>query len=111
MPNGSESQRTVSYTHLDVYKRQGYSQEQCAVSMQIARTTVQRIYEIARKKIADALIDGHPLRIEGGDFRICDGQSGNCSFGGCYKQEIYKKYAAEKGEGIMSCLLYTSRCV
>ena len=54
------------------------------------------IYEIARKKIADALIDGHPLRIEGGDFRICDGQRGNCSFGGCYKQEIYKKYAAEK---------------
>jgi hypothetical protein len=47
--------------------------------MQIARTTVQRIYEIARKKIADALIDGHPLRIEGGDFRICDGQSSNCS--------------------------------
>ena len=69
--------------------------------MQVARTTVQRIYEIARKKIADALIDGHPLKIEGGDFRICDGQSGNCSFGGCYKQEIYKKYAAEKGEGIM----------
>lgn len=63
--------------------------------------TVQRIYEIARKKIADALIDGHPLRIEGGDFRICDGQSSDCSFGGCYKQEIYKKYAAEKGEGIM----------
>ena len=69
--------------------------------MQVARTTVQRIYEIARKKIADALIDGHPLRIEGGDFRICDGQSSNCSFGGCYKQEIYKKYAVEKGEGIM----------
>ena len=69
--------------------------------MQIARTTVQRIYEIVRKKIADALIDGPPLRIESGDFRICDGQSGNCSFGGCYKQEIYKKYVAEKGEGII----------
>ena len=59
------------------------------------------IYELARKKIADALIDGHPLRIEGGDFRICDGQSSSCSFGGCYKQEIYQKYAVEKGEGIM----------
>ena len=35
--------------------------------------------------------------IEGGDFRICDGQSSNCRFGGCYKQEIYKKYAEEKG--------------
>ena len=69
--------------------------------MQIARTTVQRIYEIARKKIADALIDGHPLRIEGGDFRICDGQRSNCSFGGCYKQELYQKYAVEKGESIM----------
>ena len=89
------------YETIRLLDKKGYSQEQCAVSMQIARTTVQRIYEIARKKIADALIDGHPLRIEGGDFRICDGQSGNCSFGGCYKQEIYKKYAAEKGEGIM----------
>ena len=29
------------------------------------------------------------------------GKSSNCSFGGCYKQEIYQKYAAEKGEGIM----------
>ena len=82
------------YETIRLLDKKGYSQEQCAVSMQIARTTVQRIYEIARKKIADALIDGHPLRIEGGDFRICDGQSGNCSFGGCYKQEIYKKYAA-----------------
>ena len=89
------------YETIRLLNKKGYSQEQCAVSMQIARTTVQRIYEIARKKIADALIDGHLLRIEGGEFRICDGQSGNCSFGGCYKQEIYKKYAAEKGEGIM----------
>ena len=89
------------YETIRLLDKKGYSQEQCAVSMQIARTTVQRIYEIARKKIADALIDGRPLRIEGGDFRICDGQSSNCSFGGCYKQEIYQKYAAEKGEGIM----------
>jgi hypothetical protein len=64
--------------------------------MQVARTTVQRIYEIARKKIADALIDGYPLKIEGGDFKICDGQSSNCSFGGCYKQEIYKNMQQKK---------------
>jgi len=89
------------YETIRLLDKKGYSQEQCAVSMQIARTTVQRIYGLARKKIADALIDGHPLRIEGGDFRICDGQSSSCSFGGCYKQEIYQKYAVEKGEGIM----------
>ena len=89
------------YETIRLLDKNGYSQEQCAVSMQIARTTVQRIYEIARKKIADALIDGHPLKIEGGDFRICNGQSSNCSLGGCYKQEFYQKYAVEKGEGIM----------
>ena len=89
------------YEAIRLLDKKGYSQEQCAESMQIARTTVQRIYEIARKKIADALIDGHPLKIEGGDFIICDGQSSDCSFGGCYKHEIYQKYAVEKGEGIM----------
>ncbi|MGN8767991.1 hypothetical protein ACTNDQ_15490, partial [Blautia massiliensis (ex Liu et al. 2021)] len=59
------------------------------------------IDNITRKKIADALIDGYPLKIEGGDFKICDGQSSNCGLGGCYKQELHQKYAAEKGEGIM----------
>ena len=89
------------YETIRLLDKKGYSQEQCAESMQIARTTVQRIYEIARKKIADALIDGHPLKIDGGDFIICDGQSSDCSFGGCYKHEIYQKYAVEKGEDIM----------
>ena len=84
------------YETIRLLDKKGYSQEQCADSMKIARTTVQRIYEIARKKIADALIDGHPLKIEGGDFIICDGQSSDCSFGGCYKHEIYQKYAVEK---------------
>ena len=59
--------------------------------MQIARTTVQRIYEIARKKIADALIDGYPLRIEGGDIRICNGQSNNCNKqSGCVHEQVAK---------------------
>ena len=76
------------YETIRLLDKKGYSQEQCAESMQIARTTVQRIYEIARKKIADALIDGHPLKIEGGDLRICDGPSNDCSLGGGKKQEI-----------------------
>ena len=44
------------YETIRLLDKKGYSQEQCAASMQVARTTVQRIYEIARKKIADALI-------------------------------------------------------
>ena len=95
------------YETIRLLDKKGYSQEQCAASMQVARTTVQRIYEIARKKIADALIDGYPLKIEGGDFKICDGQSSNCGLGGCYKQELHQKYAAEKGEGIMRIAEYS----
>lgn len=50
----------------------------------------------AIKDNGDALIDGHPLKIESGDFIICDSQSSDCSFGGCYKHEIYQKYAVKK---------------
>lgn len=64
------------YETIRLLDKKGYSQEQCAESMQIARTTVQRIYEIARKKIADALIDGHPLKIEGG-VQFTDEPTGN----------------------------------
>ena len=39
------------YETISLLDKEGYSQEQCAVFMQIARITVQRIYENARKKI------------------------------------------------------------
>lgn len=56
----------------------GYTQEECAVQMHIARTTVQGIYNEARKKIADALVHGKVLSIEGGDFALCQGDVTPC---------------------------------
>ena len=38
------------YETIRLLDKKGYSQEQCAASMQVARTTVQRIYEIAGRK-------------------------------------------------------------
>ncbi len=79
----------------------GLSQEQCSRCMQIARTTVQKIYESARSKIATVLVDGYPLRIEGGDYRICDGNDEKCDFRICDKRKICHDYQKSKGVNIM----------
>lgn len=61
--------------------------EQCAKQMGISRSTATEIYESARKKIADCLVSGYPLRIEGGNYRFCDGNSKWCSKRHCEKRE------------------------
>jgi uncharacterized protein len=38
--------------------------------MNISRPTFQRVLSSARKKIADALLNGKAIRIEGGNFEI-----------------------------------------
>ncbi len=50
--------------------REGLTQEECAARMDVARTTVTAIYENARRKIAEALVDGRELRIRGGSYTL-----------------------------------------
>lgn len=45
-------------------------QEECAEKMKISRPTFQRILLSARGKIADSLINGKAIRIEGGCFTL-----------------------------------------
>lgn len=73
------------YEAIRLIDRQGFSQEECSAYMQVARTTVQMIYNSARKKLAAALVDGLPLRIEGGSYQLCDGKEEACGCGGCRK--------------------------
>lgn len=51
----------------------GLEQEECAEKMQVSRPTFQRILLSAREKVADSLINGKAIRIEGGNFtrNIC----------------------------------------
>lgn len=63
--------------------------EQCAAQMDISRSTVQEIYENARRKLAACLVYGKPLHITGGSVRICNGQEqryGNCRRAGTCNQ-------------------------
>ena len=89
------------YETIRLIDKEGFSQEQCSAYMQIARTTVQRIYDLARQKIATALVEGRPLRIEGGDYEICDGQRTDCGHGACLKQQYRQQFYNDKGENIM----------
>ena len=48
----------------------GLDQERSAIKMNISRPTFQRVLASARQKIADALLNGKAIRIEGGNFEI-----------------------------------------
>ena len=47
--------------------------EQCAVQMEVSRTTVTEMYESARTKLAQSLVNGRKLLISGGRYRLCGG--------------------------------------
>ncbi len=57
----------------------GLEQEQCAEQMGIARTTFQRHLYSAHAKIADVLVNGKALRIEGGAFEMPAARQFKCA--------------------------------
>ena len=65
------------YESIRLIDSEGLTQEQCAEKLGVARTTAQMIYNSAKKKLADVLVLGIGLRIEGGNYVLCDG-SLNC---------------------------------
>ncbi|MCD7751893.1 MAG: DUF134 domain-containing protein [Lachnospiraceae bacterium] len=87
------------YETIRLIDSEGLSQEQCSRQMQVARTTVQKIYDSARRKLASALVDGRPLKIEGGEYRICSGSNQFCGLGSCYMQDILQNHEGSPGEG------------
>lgn len=72
------------YETIRLIDWEGLTQEECAAQMHVARTTVQRIYSIARKKIADALVNGKAIKIEGGEYELCNGLKNLCGRGKCF---------------------------
>ncbi len=50
----------------------GCTQEECAAQMGVARTTVQAVYGVARRKLAEALVKGKQLEISGGTYVLCE---------------------------------------
>ncbi len=69
------------YEAIRLIDLEGFTQEECAKQMKIARTTVQGIYSEARKKLAEALVNGKVMSIEGGEYRLCDDAENGCGRG------------------------------
>ena len=70
-----ETMRLIDYLDL--------TQEECASQMQVARTTVQGVYNQARKKLADAIVNGKRLIIEGGNYTVCSHSDKGCNGKAC----------------------------
>ena len=103
-PNGGKDVEPILLT-LDEYEvirlvdLEQQTHEQCAAQMDISRSTVQEIYESARRKIAVCLVHGKPLHITGGNYRICGGQEaahcGRC----CRMQRANTEKSNKKCDG------------
>ena len=89
------------YETVRLMDREGMSQEEAGERMNVARTTVQLIYASARKKLADALVEGRPIHIDGGDYRLCDGDASTCGQKNCFKYRLNQLYEKPKGESFM----------
>ena len=71
-------------------------QETAAKKMDISQPTFHRLLLSSRKKIADALVNGKAIRIEGGNFRMAQprggkgfvGPAGDCICSKCDYKEL-----------------------
>jgi predicted DNA-binding protein (UPF0251 family) len=92
--NYNKSNRKVIVMNVDEYEAirlidyEGMTQEECAFQMEIARTTAQKIYNDARKKLALMIIDGGRLIIKGGSFIVCQESRQGMRCSRCRKTDI-----------------------
>ncbi|APM38016.1 DUF134 domain-containing protein [Clostridium kluyveri] len=83
------------YETIRLMDLEGLNQEESASVMGVARSTIQRIYDDARKKIAKSLVNGKILKIEGGSYKLCSdfNDKESCSECICNKYRQYDECA------------------
>jgi len=74
--NGEVILLVDEYEVMRLIDHERLTQEECASIMGIARTSVQKMYDDVRYKISQFLVEGKFLKIEGGDFYLCNDDLG-----------------------------------
>ena len=74
-PEDSEPDETIplmldEFETIRLIDHQKLTQEECAAAMGVSRATITSIYESARYKVADAMVNGKRIRITGGTYRM-----------------------------------------
>lgn len=83
---------------IDYEKR---THEQCARQMGVSRTTVTEMYERARTKIADCIVNGKTLCISGGNYALCDGSAKEYCGKNCSREYSARTAGERKEQRIM----------
>ena len=79
------------YESIRLIDLEGLTQEECAERMDVARTTAQAIYNSARVKLAECLVNQKELVIEGGEYVVCEGNADGCGTEQCCKKRCQRK--------------------
>lgn len=77
--SGSVNLTYDEYEAIRLLDHMQMTQEQCAERMGISRPTVTRIYDEARRKVADMLVNSRSLTISGGDVYVCPAMRPECA--------------------------------
>lgn len=89
-PCNIESSECINLT-LDEYEAirlvdlEGLTHEECAAQMNISRASVSGICENAHRKLADMLVHGKKLHIDGGHVTVCEQAKSCCGTCGKHK--------------------------
>lgn len=90
---------TDEYEAIRLVDFEKKTHEQCAMQMDISRTTVTEIYERARFKLADSIVNGKRLVIEGGSYRLCGGTEAGCCGRACINRLLSSGETVLKKKG------------
>ncbi len=81
---GTVDMSVEEYETIRLIDYEGFAQEECCKYMNVAKTTVQQIYNHTTKSCKNNC-RGLSLKIRGGNYKLYDGKEQYCGCGGCQK--------------------------